>query len=221
MLYYNIVFKGDGEMWDGSCHLYLLSKKNQQKKTPKRGMGGRSVTIAISCRCRCCCGPTGVACMPALCICVHPPFPPFICPCARLHSSTPALPFGRTTQNFHEFDLKLTEEQKMKCCVKDWSETVVIRPFKSHSKLELCFYAKKKYWVCAKLHVMQVGCNTFVPHCKYWNQFPWGIGFRTGTGKPAVLLKRVWRVQVWYRFLAHGDTPRTHAAVSQVPTGIL
>jgi len=26
-------------------------------------------------------------------------------------------------QNLHEFDLKLTEEQKMKCCVKDWSET--------------------------------------------------------------------------------------------------
>jgi hypothetical protein len=94
MLYYNIVFKGDGEMRDGSCHLYLLSKKNQQKKTPKRGMGGRSVAIAISCRCRCCCGPTGVACMPALCICVHPPFPPFVCPCACLHLSTPALAFG-------------------------------------------------------------------------------------------------------------------------------
>jgi len=77
-------------------------------------------------------------------------------------------------QNLHEFDLKLTEEQKMKCCVKNWSETVVIRPFKSHSKLELCFYTKKKYWVCAKLHVMQVGCNTFVSHCNYWNQFPWG-----------------------------------------------
>jgi hypothetical protein len=70
-------------------------------------------------------------------------------------------------QNLHEFDLKLTEEQKIKCCVKDWSETVVIRPFKSHSKLELCFYTKNKYWVCAKLHVMQVGCNTFVSHCNY------------------------------------------------------
>ena len=52
--------------------------------------------------------------------------------------------------------------------------SIVLRPFKSHSKLELCFYTKKKYWVCAKLHVMQVRCNTFVSHCKYWNQFPWG-----------------------------------------------
>ena len=49
---------------------------------------------------------------------------------------------------------------------------------------------------------------------------PW-IGFRTGTGKPAVLLKRVRRVRVRYRFLAHRDTPRTRAAVSRVPTGIL
>jgi len=31
--------------------------------------------------------------------------------------------FDCTMQNLHEFDLKLTEEQKMKCCVKDWSET--------------------------------------------------------------------------------------------------
>jgi hypothetical protein len=29
--------------------------------------------------------------------------------------------------NLHEFDLKLAEEQKIKCCVKDQSETVVIR----------------------------------------------------------------------------------------------
>ena len=57
MLYYNIVFKGDGEIRDGSCHLYLLSKKNQQKKTPKRGMGGRGVAIVISCCCCHCCSP--------------------------------------------------------------------------------------------------------------------------------------------------------------------
>jgi hypothetical protein len=47
------------------------------------------------------------------------------------------------------------------------------------------------------------------------------LGFRTGTGKPAVLLKRVRRVRVRYRFLAHRDTPRTRAAVSRVPTGLL
>jgi hypothetical protein len=93
--------------------------------------------------------------------------------------------------NLHEFDLKLAEEQKIKCCVKDQSETVVIRPFKSHSKLELCFYTKKKYWVCAKLHMMQVGCNTFVSHCNYWNQFHWG------TSTPAMQsngpLPQVWK----------------------------
>ena len=48
-----------------------------------------------------------------------------------------------------------------------------------------------------------------------------GLGFRTGTGKLAVLLKRVWWLRVQYRFLAHRDTPRTRAAVSRVPTGIL
>src|ERR1700723_3423018 len=65
--------------------------------------------------------------------------------------------------NLHEFDLKLAEEQKIKCCVKDQCETVVIRPVKSHSKLELCFYTKKKYWVCAKLHMMQLGAILLFP----------------------------------------------------------
>ena len=56
-------------------------------------------------------------------------------------------------QNLHEFDLKLTEEQKKKCCVKDWFVTVVIRPFKSYSKLELCFYTKEK------IEYVQVTCD--------------------------------------------------------------
>ena len=47
------------------------------------------------------------------------------------------------------------------------------------------------------------------------------LGFRTGTGKPAVLPKRVPWVRVWFRFLAHRDTPRTRAAVSRVLVGLL
>ena len=102
MLYYNIVFKGDGEMQDSSCHLYLLSKKKPTKENPKKGDGREG-------RCHCykllllllgaaaaivAAAPAGVAHMPTLCICAHPPFPPFVCPCTRLRSSAPALAFG-------------------------------------------------------------------------------------------------------------------------------
>ena len=45
------------------------------------------------------------------------------------------------------------------------------------------------------------------------------LGFRTGTGKPAVLFKRVPWVQCW--FLPHHDTPHTRAVVSWVCTGLL
>jgi hypothetical protein len=47
------------------------------------------------------------------------------------------------------------------------------------------------------------------------------LGFRTGTGKPAVLLKRVPQVRVWFWFLAHHNTPCTCAAVLWVLTGLL
>jgi hypothetical protein len=47
------------------------------------------------------------------------------------------------------------------------------------------------------------------------------LAFNTGTVKPAVLPKRVPRVRVRSRFLAHRDTPRTRAAVSRVPTGLM
>ena len=47
------------------------------------------------------------------------------------------------------------------------------------------------------------------------------IGFNTGTGKPAVLPKRVSQVRVRFWFLANRDTPRTRTAVSRVFTGLL
>ena len=98
MLYYNIVFKGDGEMQDSSCHLYLLSKKKPTKENPKKGDGREG---------RCCCyklllplllgaataivaaAPAGVAHMPTLCICAHPPFPPLALVFAHPHLLLP------------------------------------------------------------------------------------------------------------------------------------
>ena len=46
------------------------------------------------------------------------------------------------------------------------------------------------------------------------------IAFSTGTGKPAVLPKRVWRVRVRLLYLDTATIPRTRTAVSRVPTGI-
>ena len=43
--------------------------------------------------------------------------------------------------NLHEFDLKLAEEQKIKCCVKDQSETVIIlRAWRGREKGEMAHF---------------------------------------------------------------------------------
>ena len=61
------------------------------------------------------------------------------------------------------------------------------------------------------------GRQKLVPH--QWIQYnicTFSVGFRTGMGKPVVLLK-----QVWFCFLAHCDTPCTCAPVSWVCTCLL
>jgi len=62
-------------------------------------------------------------------------------------------------------------------CVVEFSFSSLTRPFRSHSKPKLCFYAKKKI-----LRMCKVTCdaNWVQYFCKYWNQFPWG------TSTPAI-----------------------------------
>ena len=47
------------------------------------------------------------------------------------------------------------------------------------------------------------------------------LGLGTGTGKPAVIPKRVTRVWVWCSILAHHGIPRTRTAVSRVCMSII
>ena len=52
------------------------------------------VVCVVVCARGCCCCPRWRCSTPALGVCMHPPFPSFICPCARVRSSAPALAFG-------------------------------------------------------------------------------------------------------------------------------
>src|ERR1700691_362307 len=61
---------------------------------PALARTGLVVRVVVCTPGRCCC-PRWHCSMPALSICVHPPFPSFVCPCARVRSSAPALAFGR------------------------------------------------------------------------------------------------------------------------------
>jgi hypothetical protein len=54
------------------------------------------VVRMVVCACGRCCCPRWRCSTPALGICVHPPFPSFVCPCTRVRSSAPALAFDRT-----------------------------------------------------------------------------------------------------------------------------
>jgi hypothetical protein len=45
------------------------------------------------------------------------------------------------------------------------------------------------------------------------------LGFTMGTGKPAVLALRVWRVRVWVPILVPAATPCPSAQVSVIPYG--